>query len=195
MRVARRFLRKHNTAARSVRFVKPKERSSICCTPTWSRESWNFAAHLSKKWLRYSEENSWWKYQTKCHRQQRCMHRRRSPLALPLSSRKNTRVSRRCFSRPSRHREARHQFSFAFISLPSFSRSSVLFLLLHNPLHLSASAGVLLRLVHGFMIFYLALSSIFSSLTRLRLYTREWAEGKHFKYIISSADSLQWLPK
>lgn len=86
--------------------------------------------------------------------------------ALPLSSRKNTRVLRRF----STHK-ARHQFSFAFIFPPTFYTPRVLFLLLHNPLHLSASADVLLvlRLVHGLMIFsYLALSSIFSSLTRLR---------------------------
>lgn len=191
---SREFLRKHNTATRSVRFIKPKERSSICCTPTWSRESWNFAAHLSKKWLRYSEENSWWKYQTKCHRQQRYMHRRRSLLALPLSSRKNTRVLRR-FLPPLPPPWSAPSIFLRFYLSPFFLRSSVLFLLLHNPLHFSASAGILLRLVHGFMIFYLALSSIFSSLTRLRLYIREWAEGKHFEYIISSADSLQWLPK
>lgn len=87
--------------------------------------------------------------------------------ALPLSSRKNTRVLRRFFST----HKARHQFSFAFISPPTFYTPRVLFLLLHNPLHLSASADILLRLVHGLMIFsYLALPSIFSSLTRLWLY-------------------------
>lgn len=73
---------------------------------------------------------------------------------LPLSSRKNTHVLRRFSSH-----KAPPSIFFRFYLSSFFLHSPVPFLLLHNPLHLSASVDILLG--HSLMIFYLALSSIF----------------------------------
>jgi len=147
-------------------------------TQPWSHESWNFATHLSKRLLCYYEESSWRKYHCKYHRQQRA-----SIVAGSFSC---------CLYHSQRIHvfyggflcyKARHQFSFAFIS-PSFCPFSFSFL--HNPLHLFVD--ILLRpLLHGLMIFYLALSSIFSSLTRSLLHV--WKSSKKNDKIISSTDS------
>lgn len=192
---SREFLRNHNTAARSVRFVKPKERSSICCTPTWSRESWNFAAHLSKKWLRYSEENSRWKYQTKCHRQQRYMHRRRSPSRVAfIIPKEYTRFAAVSPAPPATVKRTINFPSLLSLSLLSRARPfSFSFCIIH----------FISRQVPSY--YYAWYTVLWFSISRYLQFSRPWRDcdctyvneqkEKHFKYIISSADSLQWLPK